>query len=603
MGEVYLAEHLALQKRVAVKVLSPKLVSSEHIERFLREARTCSRIEHQNVVSVYDVGSHDGIYYIVMQYIQGKTLTELLQDQGGPLPWRSGVRLVQLAATGLHAVHSCGLVHRDIKPSNIMLSVDSRVVLMDFGLVREESDSGLTRTGNVVGTPTFMSPEQCRGKPLDRRSDIYSLGSTLYCLLSGQPPFQGNVVEVLTQIAAGKHPKPLCQLRPEISQDLSDLVAKAMAPRPEDRFSRASLMARELKTPLRAAMLRETASWRTAELSASNVDTQAVSQLVPLELLPLETRAERLRRQLPWISAIAAVVVCFLLLGLLLRASNRTVTPDHADGVGKPLAADAATIRSQTPFPDPERRFENMVFIEAGYARLGNSVEQLKRHFQSVHALVGDSNLMQQAITAATEESVQRVFVPAFWIDKYEVTNAAYASFLRATGYKTPEGWEGVNPPAGKEDHPVHNILHRDAEAYAAWAKKKLPTREQWMRAFRGDSDALFPWGDTFDSARANVLENKAFASTSPVDATPRDVSPFGVFNLEGNVCEYLREKTTVLGQSVVFVKGAHFNASGQIYGIGCMQVRLTEDVTSLGFGFRCVVEEPEAEHRERKGP
>jgi serine/threonine-protein kinase len=481
-----------------------------------------------------------------------------------------------------------------------MLSVDSRVVLMDFGLVREELDSGLTRTGNVVGTPTFMSPEQCRGKPLDRRSDIYSLGSTLYCLLSGQLPFQGNVAEVLAQIASGKHPKPLHQLHPEIPQELSDLVDKAMAPRADDRFSSASIMARELKTLLREALVRETATWRTAELSAANVDTQAVSQLAPLELLPLETKTEWMRRQLPWIGAAAAGLLCFVLLGLLLRASSRTTAPDNVE---KPQVTEAAKSGPQTPSPEPRKRLENMVHIEAGYARLGNSAEKIKAHFQSFPPVAGNPTLMQQAINAATEEPVRRVFVPAFFIDKYEVTNAAYATFLRSTGHKPPAGWDNSEPPAGKGGHPVHNILYRDAEAYATWAKKKLPTREQWMRAFRGDSDALFPWGDDFDASRANVFENKAFASTSPVEATPRDVSPFNVYNLEGNVCEYLREKTTLLGQPAVYIKGAHFSASGQIYGIGCMQVRLTENVTSPGFGFRCVIEESESEHNERDRP
>ena len=140
------------------------------------------------MVVIHDVGEEGGLYFIVMQYVAGKNLTELVQSHGGPLPWRSAVRIIQLAASGLHAVHSTGLVHRNVKPSNIMLAESSRVVLMDFGLVREEKESSLTRTGQLVGTPAYMSPEQCRGKPLDRRSDIFSLGSTLYYLLSGASP-------------------------------------------------------------------------------------------------------------------------------------------------------------------------------------------------------------------------------------------------------------------------------------------------------------------------------------------------------------------------------------------------------------------------------
>jgi serine/threonine-protein kinase len=193
MGEVYLAEHLALQKPVAVKILPPDRGARDHVARFLKEARMCSRIEHPNVVTIYDVGEQDGLHYIIMQYVQGKTLAELVQAQGGPLPWRSALRLVQLAAKGLQAVHDHGLIHRDVKPSNIMLSADSRVLLMDFGLVREEIDPNTTDPSLIAGTPAYMSPEQCEGRPLDRRSDVFSLGSTLYCLLTGHSPFQGTV--------------------------------------------------------------------------------------------------------------------------------------------------------------------------------------------------------------------------------------------------------------------------------------------------------------------------------------------------------------------------------------------------------------------------
>jgi formylglycine-generating enzyme required for sulfatase activity len=171
------------------------------------------------------------------------------------------------------------------------------------------------------------------------------------------------------------------------------------------------------------------------------------------------------------------------------------------------------------------------------------------------------------------------------------VTNRQYARFLKQTKREPPEGWTGTDPPAGKEDHPVENVRHRDAEAYAQWAGKKLPTRQQWMRAFRGDEEWLFPWGDRFDATRTNVQENGTLGGTSPVTATPNDVSSFGVCNMVGNVCEYLRDKETVAGQTVVVIKGDHGRAPGRIYGIGCMQVRISSGLTSPGFGFRCVVE------------
>jgi serine/threonine protein kinase len=149
MGEVYLADHLRLQRRVAVKTLRSDALSKERIARFVKEARTCARIDHPNVVTIHDVDQQAGLHFIVMQYVEGKDLDQLLKEQGGPLPWKSALRLIRLAAKGLHAVHQRGLVHRDIKPSNIMLSRDSRVLLMDFGLAREESHSDLTQMNHA----------------------------------------------------------------------------------------------------------------------------------------------------------------------------------------------------------------------------------------------------------------------------------------------------------------------------------------------------------------------------------------------------------------------------------------------------------------------
>jgi len=565
MGEVYLAEHLSLEKPVALKILPLHLVSDDSVERFLREARTCSRIEHPNVVTIHDVGEQNRVNYIVMQYVQGKNLLELLQSEDGHLPWRSAMRLIQLAARGLHAVHSHGIIHRDIKPTNIMLSKDSRVLLMDFGLAREEFDSGLTRTGQVVGSPSFMSPEQCRGEPSDRRSDIYSLGSTFYCLLTGKTPFQGALQEVVAQIGGGKRPLPVHEVNQNVPPELSELVAKAMEPKADDRFDTAAIMTRDIKKLLQAAKVRGTSTYGTAEISAVAADTQSISELPEVELLPLETRWESLRGKLPMIGA-AVIVSILLLVGLLL----------HFWGDGLDTS--------------------NMVFIDEGFAQLGISDDRLTAHFQSLPLLQGNDLAKQlsllQAKQLASLEPQRRVLVSAFWIDRYEVTNAEYAVFVRETGHESPEGWDGSNPPSDKEGHPVHNVRHRDAEAYAEWAGKKLPTREQWMRAFRGDNDWLFPWGDQFDASRANVMENPGFtASTSPVTATPEDKSLFGVFNLVGNVCECLREQATIGGRAIDVAKGACFASLGQVQGMGPMSTRVQKGAAAPQLGFRCVVE------------
>ncbi|NQT15870.1 MAG: protein kinase [Planctomycetes bacterium] len=576
MGEVYLAEHVALQRPVALKILPPDLENTQRVERFLKEARTCSRIEHPNVVVIHDVGEQDGLYYIVMQYVQGKNLTELIRDHGGPLPWRSAVRLIQLTARGLHAVHSRSLVHRDVKPSNIMLSVDSRVVLMDFGLVREELDSSLTQAGQVVGTPSFMSPEQCRGKALDRRSDVFSLGSTLYCLLTGDPPFRGPFQEVVLQVAGGGRPESVQLLNNDVPRQLSRAVDKAMALRPEDRFQTADAVGRELKKLLQASQLDSTTAWRTAPAAETQpvIEAELVPELPQMELLPLDTTWEAVERKLPWIGAGAGTLAGLLLLGLLLKSLFSVSEP--------PPIALPPSVTSPPP---------NMVRIEAGFVQLGNDEAKLRTCLSSLV----EADELDKVVNMLADVPQQRVRMPVFHIDKYEVTNGEYAIFLKQTNRTPPEHWGGTDPPMGRADHPAVNVSHDDAEAYATWAGKQLPTREQWVRAYRGDRDWLFPWGDDYDATRANVKGNPNYPSTCPVHDTPRDVSPFGVCNLVGNASEFIRGTAFRKGRTWRMAKGAEYRTYGFVFGIAPGEAFYRPlDHKDQGLGFRCIWEEPQ---------
>lgn len=241
MGEVYLAEHLPLNRPVAVKVLNVEGSGAEAVDRFLNEARICSRIEHPNVVTIHDVGFDAGLHFIIMQYVDGLNLDELVRDLGGPLPWQAAVRLIRQAARGVAAVHNRSLVHQDVKPGNIMLARDSRALLMDFGLVRDPSAEGPRK---LMGTPAYMSPEQCRGGAVDGRSDLFSLGATLYFLLVGKPPFEGTVAAALQRAHRDTPPPDLLQANPAVPLHLAEVVAWALDPRPASRFpTAASLIA------------------------------------------------------------------------------------------------------------------------------------------------------------------------------------------------------------------------------------------------------------------------------------------------------------------------------------------------------------------------
>ena len=562
MGEVYEAEHIALQRPVALKILLPNLVTEQHVSWFLEEARVASRIEHPNVVVIHDVGEQDGFHYIVMQFISGRDLSALMEDYGGPIPWPKAVRLIHMASKGLHAVHAAGLIHRDIKPANIMLSSDSRVVVMDFGLARKEQGGGLTKTGGLVGTLAFMSPEQCREESLDRRSDIFALGSTLYFLLSGELPFPGTFHEILKNISSGTTPKPLHECNRDIPREVSDLVQRAMAPRPEDHFSNASVLAGELKKQLREFGKAGTATWETQPVAAAALETQVGQELVQMELLPLETGWESAQSKLPWVGVVAAVLLLF-----------------------------AIAVWQNPNEPVPRVR-DGQVYIEAGAVHLGNDVSKLREFFSTRLS----EKLIESALEAHQQETVRQVDVPAFWIDQYEVTNSQYAAFIRETGREPPEYWEGTSPPREKEDHPVVEVTYEDAEAYCRWAGKELPTREQWVRAFRGDQDQLCPWGDIYEAGRANVGDvgdDRKYLSTSPINDTPRDVSPFKVYNMMGNASEFIRGDFLHKGRTWRVGKGAEFRTEGFLKGISSWHYLYPDGFKDKGLGFRCVSEEP----------
>jgi eukaryotic-like serine/threonine-protein kinase len=271
MGIVYEAVHVLLEKRVALKVLPVRtLAGAEHFERFFREARTAAGLHHTNIVPVFDVGQFAGTPYFAMQYIEGSGLDQILRimqstaerspkDQSGRIAaglparledyfrWVSGIG-TQTAA-GLVYAHERKIIHRDIKPSNLLLDKQGVLWIADFGLARKIEDPAMTQSGAMLGTPRYMSPEQAQAatRPVDQRSDIYSLGATLYELLTCRPVFEGRTPQdVLSQIVT-REPVAPRRLNPEIPADLATLVMKAMAKRPEDRYQSARELADDLE--------------------------------------------------------------------------------------------------------------------------------------------------------------------------------------------------------------------------------------------------------------------------------------------------------------------------------------------------------------------
>jgi eukaryotic-like serine/threonine-protein kinase len=297
MGDVYRAYDPALRRVVAIKYLrsqDPALV-----ERFLREARLQARVEHELVCRVYDAGNDDGVPYICMEYVEGRTLDEAAAD----MTRADKVAVVRDVALAVHAAHETGLIHRDIKPQNVLVERGTagwRPHVMDFGLARDPASPGDTKTGDLLGTPWYMSPEQAQGdvRRLDRRTDVYSLGALLYRLLVGRTPFEGTALEVLVKVVRAEAVPPR-RLDPALPIDLDTIVVRCLEKDPARRYPSALALARDLERHARGEAIVARALTpldrlrRSARRNRAPVAVIAVASLLSLAALGTAWKARR----------------------------------------------------------------------------------------------------------------------------------------------------------------------------------------------------------------------------------------------------------------------------------------------------------------------
>ncbi|HYH48351.1 MAG TPA: Stk1 family PASTA domain-containing Ser/Thr kinase, partial [Acidimicrobiia bacterium] len=325
MAEVYLAHDQLLDRRVALKVLFPEFARDPaFVQRFRREAQAAANLNHPNIVAVFDWGEEDGTYFIVMEYVEGRSLREAIQSDG-PLYPNLAADLASDIAGALGFAHRSGVVHRDVKPGNILLTPQGQVKVTDFGIARAAGTSeGLTQTGSVMGTATYFSPEQAQGLPVDARSDVYSLGIVLYEMVCGVPPFSGeSPISVAYKHVREEPPRPTV-VNPDVPVALENIILTAMAKGPESRYDSADDMRADLARFRRGE---QTTSVPMTAVPVSGADATvvnpqmdkvyertAVGTVVPSPTIPTAPR----RSAAPFVLVLVALLAVLLGLGYLL---------------------------------------------------------------------------------------------------------------------------------------------------------------------------------------------------------------------------------------------------------------------------------------------
>jgi serine/threonine-protein kinase len=364
MATVWVADDPVLSRRVAVKILRSDLAADDGTRvRFRHEAIAAARLSHPNIVATYDTGDDEGVAYIVMELIDGPTLRHLIDEQGG-LPVADVIRIGKQVADALDAAHRAGLVHRDVKPANVLVPPSGPVKVTDFGIAKAAGADDLTRTGTVMGTARYLSPEQVNGRPTDPRTDVYALGLLMYEALTGHPPFGGDT-EIATAMARLTTSAPAVRAeRPEVSQAIDDVIHRCLARQPSARFGSAAAVRDALdraRLDPTGAIPRPVVPPTTPAAAGGGAAGAALPpahtgpthpQPLPVPVATTPTRRRRRRFTWLWVLLVVLVAIAGGVAAFLLVNDSSGSSGGNGNGASAAPSAQNATIIGATSF-DP----------------------------------------------------------------------------------------------------------------------------------------------------------------------------------------------------------------------------------------------------------
>lgn len=564
MAIVYKGYDTRLERDVAIKIIRsaafPPEILSQILRRFEREAKSLAKLSHANIVNVYDYGEHDGSPYLVMEYLPGGTLKGRI---GRPIPWKEALSLFIPVARGVAYAHQRGILHRDIKPANILLTDGNEPKLSDFGIAKlfeTEQATALTGIGTAIGTPEYMAPEQWNGIT-SIQTDLYSLGVVLYEMVAGRKPFVADTpAAILLKQATEPLPSPR-KFAADLPEVLEHILIKTLAREPENRYKDVGGLLQALEN----LPVHENATMPALAAAGEMYQTAPTDAIAETRQTPvparggekpqpsIEDKRPASRRSRTALFAAGGILLVLISVFSLFQAgkwmasgtrqiSNRSpAAPQstHTPTLLPLLAAPAFTPTVQATgtagadqqdffFSDPAGNLVPMRFVPEGEFTYGS-----------------DSGI-------SNEKPQQQVFLDAYYIDKFEVTNFLYKACVNARGcppLKTTNSHTRTDYYRNPEydNFPVINVDWHQASAYCAWRDINLPTEAQWEKAARGTDGRSFPWGnETIDCSKANYydsVQGKACeGDTTPVGMHKDGGSPYGVFDLAGNVWEWVAD-------------------------------------------------------------
>lgn len=476
MGEVYLAEHMDLRRKDVLKFILPQYNTDPDFNaRFKREAQAVAALNHPNIITIYNFGEEQNHAWIAMEYADGGSLEGLMADQELSIP--QVVDIVMQICNGLCQAHHRGVLHRDLKPANILRNKSGQIKIADFGLAKMKDGPTLTSTGAIMGTPSYMSPEQVRGQKLDERSDIFSFGIIIYKLITLRHPFQGETVGQIFEAILTQAPEPLARYKGGVSAGLQRIIDKALDKNLETRYQHIDEMLADLKKLEKEQTL------------APQPPVKDNDEPVPKPITSTQTATPT--SVFKWRVVVTISVVALVLIVYFLGLKKES--PSAGDGGPVIIAKD-------------------MAFIPAGNFLMGSA----------------DGSL--------DEKPVREISLDTFYMDTCEVTVEQYQRFIIAHSYPQPDDW---TEQLKSLDHPVVNVSWDDANAFAKWAGKRLPTEAEWEYAVRGGlAGKKYPWEKEGISANdANFNDSRRWRNTAPVGQFISN--NYGLYDMLGNVREW----------------------------------------------------------------